>query len=82
MVVHGSVKSIGGHGTACGDVIIDSDRFDSSALPERFPNDHQPDPSYHGLVYARDLGMNGAFGVNLSFIFKPWVQAAGLESSP
>lgn len=30
----------------------------------------QADPSYHGLVYARDLGVNGSFSVNLSFILK------------
>ena len=53
---------------------IDSGRFDYGAHPERFPNYNQPDPSYHGLVYARDLGVNGAFGVNLSFILKARVQ--------
>jgi O-acetylhomoserine (thiol)-lyase len=42
--------------------------------PERFPNYNEPDPSYHGLVYARDLGADGAFGVNLSFILKARVQ--------
>lgn len=81
-MVHCAVESIGGHGTACGDVIIDCDLFDYSAHQERFPNDHQPDPSHHGLVYARDLGVNGAFGVNLSLILKARVQAAVLKSSP
>jgi O-acetylhomoserine (thiol)-lyase len=44
------------HGTAIGGVIIDSGRFDYGAHPERFPNYNQPDSSYHGVVYARDLG--------------------------
>ena len=35
---------------------------------------HQFDPSYHGLVYARDHGVNRAFAVNLSFIHKARVQ--------
>ena len=74
VVVHSATKYIGGHGTAIGGVIIDSGRFDYGADPERFPNYNQPDPSYHGLVYARDLGVNGAFGVNLSFILKARVQ--------
>jgi O-acetylhomoserine (thiol)-lyase len=74
VVVHSATKYIGGHGTAIGGVIIDSGRFDYGAHPERFPNYNEPDPSYHGLVYARDLGADGAFGVNLSFILKARVQ--------
>jgi O-acetylhomoserine (thiol)-lyase len=74
LVVHSATKYIGGHGTAIGGVIVDSGRFDYGAYPERFPNYNQPDPSYHGLVYARDLGVNGSFGVNLAFILKAQVQ--------
>lgn len=74
VVIHSATKYIGGHGTAIGGVIVDSGRFDYGANPERYPNYNQPDPSYHGLVYARDLGVNGAFGVNLSFIIKARVQ--------
>ena len=74
IVVHSTTKYLGGHGTSVGGVIIDSGRFDFAQYPERYPNYNQPDPSYHGLVYARDLGVNGAFGVNLSFILKARVQ--------
>ncbi|MFZ4567016.1 MAG: bifunctional o-acetylhomoserine/o-acetylserine sulfhydrylase [Prochlorococcaceae cyanobacterium] len=74
IVVHSVTKYIGGHGTAIGGVIVDSGRFDYAAHPERFPNFNQPDPSYHGLVYARDLGVNGALGANLAFILKARVQ--------
>lgn len=74
IVVHSTTKYLGGHGTSIGGVIVDSGRFDFAQHPERYPNYNQPDPSYHGLVYARDLGVGGAFGVNLSFILKARVQ--------
>lgn len=74
IVINSVTKYIGGHGTAIGGVIVDSGRFDYAAYPERFPNFNQPDPSYHGLVYARDLGINGALGANLAFILKARVQ--------
>ena len=74
VVVHSATKYIGGHGTAIAGVIVDSGNFDYAQYPERFPNYNQPDPSYHGLVYARDLGVGSAFGANLSFILKARVQ--------
>jgi O-acetylhomoserine (thiol)-lyase len=74
IVVHAATKYLGGHGTSIAGVIVDSGNFDFGADPERFPNYNQPDPSYHGLVYARDLGKDGAFGVNLAFILKARVQ--------
>ncbi|HET9658611.1 MAG TPA: bifunctional o-acetylhomoserine/o-acetylserine sulfhydrylase [Kineosporiaceae bacterium] len=73
-VIHSTTKYLGGHGTSIGGVIVDSGRFDFAQYPERYPNYNQPDPSYHGLVYARDLGVGGAFGVNLAFILKARVQ--------
>ena len=74
IVVHSATKYIGGHGTAIAGAIIDSGNFDYAQYPERFPNYNEPDPSYHGLVYARDLGVGSAFGANLSFILKARVQ--------
>lgn len=74
VVIHSATKYIGGHGTAIGGVIIDGGTFDYAQYPDRFPNYNQPDPSYHGLVYARDLGVGSAFGANLSFILKARVQ--------
>jgi O-acetylhomoserine (thiol)-lyase len=55
-------------------VIVDSGNFDFAQYPERFPNYNTPDPSYNGLVYARDLGVNGILGANLAFILKARVQ--------
>lgn len=74
IVVHSATKYLGGHGTAVAGAIVDAGTFDYAQYPDRFPNYNQPDPSYHGLVYARDLGVGGAFGVNLSFILKARVQ--------
>ena len=74
IIVHSATKYLGGHGTSIAGVIVDSGNFDFGADPAKFPNYNQPDESYHGLVYARDLGVNGAFGVNLSFILKARVQ--------
>ena len=74
VVIHSATKYIGGHGTAVAGVIIDGGTFDYAQYPDRFPNYNQPDPSYHGLVYARDLGVGGAFGANVSFILKARVQ--------
>jgi len=74
IVVHSATKYLGGHGTAVAGVIVDSGNFDFAQDPERFPNYNQPDPSYHGLVYARDLGVGSALGANLAFILKARVQ--------
>ena len=74
IVVHSATKYLGGHGTAIGGVIVDGGRFDYAADPQRFPNYNQPDPSYNGLVYARDLGVGSALGANLAFILKARVQ--------
>lgn len=74
VVVHSATKYLGGHGSAIGGVIVDGGTFDYAQYPERFPNYNTPDPSYNGLVYARDLGVGSAFGANLSFILKARVQ--------
>ena len=74
IVVHSATKYLGGHGTAVAGVIVDSGNFDFAANPEKFPNNNTPDPSYHGLVYARDLGVGSALGANLAFILKARVQ--------
>ncbi|WP_120003737.1 O-acetylhomoserine aminocarboxypropyltransferase/cysteine synthase family protein [Nesterenkonia muleiensis] len=74
VVVHSATKFLGGHGTAIAGVIVDSGTFDYGAYPERFPGFSQPDESYHGLVFGRDLGPEGIFGVNLSYILKARVQ--------
>ncbi len=70
IVVHSATKYLGGHGTAIGGVIVDGGTFDYAAQPDRFPGFNQPDASYHGLVYARDLGVGSPLGANLAYILK------------
>jgi O-acetylhomoserine (thiol)-lyase len=74
IVIHSATKYLGGHGAAIAGVIVDSGKFDFSKDPERFPGFNTPDPTYNGLVYARDLGEGGALGANLSYILKARVQ--------
>ena len=62
IVVHSATKYLGGHGTSIAGVIVDGGTFDFAADPERFPDFNEPDPSYHGLVYARDLGVGSPLG--------------------
>lgn len=54
IVVHSATKFIGGHGTSIGGVIVDSGRFQWST--EKFPGLTEPDPTYHGVSYTRDVG--------------------------
>jgi O-acetylhomoserine (thiol)-lyase len=51
IVIHSATKFIGGHGTSIGGVIVDGGHFDYEAS-KRFPGFTEPDPSYHGLVFA------------------------------
>jgi O-acetylhomoserine (thiol)-lyase len=74
VVVHSATKYLGGHGVAVGGVIVDGGRFDYAADPAKFPGFNQPDPSYHGLVFARDLGVGSDLGANLAYILKARVQ--------
>ncbi len=74
IVLHSATKYLGGHGTSIAGVIVDSGNFDFAKDPERFPNYNTPEESYHGLVYARDLGVGSPLGANLAFILKARVQ--------
>ncbi|MBU5438905.1 homocysteine synthase [Tissierella sp. MSJ-40] len=55
IVVHSATKFIGGHGTSIGGVIVDSGKFNWEGN-NRFPDFNKSDPSYHGLIYSRDIG--------------------------
>jgi O-acetylhomoserine (thiol)-lyase len=70
VVVHSATKFLSGHGNVIVGAIVDSGNFDYAQYPERFKSFNEPDPSYHGLVYAQTLGVGSAFGANLSYIFK------------
>jgi O-acetylhomoserine (thiol)-lyase len=51
---------MGGHGTTLGGAIIDSGKFRWLDQAKRFPMFCEPDPSYHGLIYAERFG-EGAY---------------------
>jgi O-acetylhomoserine (thiol)-lyase len=74
VVVHSATKYLGGHGTSIAGVIIDGGIFDYARDPARYPGFNEPDPSYNGLVYARDLGVGSPLGANLAYILKARVQ--------
>jgi O-acetylhomoserine (thiol)-lyase len=91
VVVHSLTKWIGGHGTAIGGAIVDSGRFDWTDA--KFSLYNEPEPSYHGLRFAHDLGpMNPiAFALrmrlvplrNLGACLSPdnaWMALQGLET--
>ncbi|MDN7131198.1 aminotransferase class I/II-fold pyridoxal phosphate-dependent enzyme [Halomonas sp. MC140] len=56
IVVHSATKYIGGHGTTVGGVIVDSGNFPWAEHASRFPLLNEPDVSYHGVSYTRDVG--------------------------
>ena len=70
VVVHSATRFLSGHGNVVVGAIVDSGKFDYEKYPDKFKNFNEPDPSYHGLVYAKALGVGSPFGANLSYIFK------------
>ena len=54
IVINSLTKWMGGHGTGIGGIVIDSGKFDWT--DPKFNLYNEPDPSYHGLRYAHDLG--------------------------
>ena len=74
VVIHSATKYLGGHGTSIAGVLVDAGTFDYAKEPEKFPQFNEPSESYHGLVFARDLGVGSALGANLAFILKARVE--------
>lgn len=64
--VYSTTKFIGGHGTHIGGCIVDSGKFDWAAEPKKWPEFTEPDPSYHGVVFAEALKPMG----NIAYIIK------------
>ncbi len=93
VVVHSLTKWIGGHGTFLGGLIVDSGTFDWT--DPKFVLFNEPEPSYHGLRFARDLGPLSAQAFilrarlvplrNLGACLNPdnaWLALQGLETLP
>jgi O-acetylhomoserine (thiol)-lyase len=55
VVVHSLTKFVGGHGTTLGGLVVDGGTFPWGDHAERFPMFNQPEPAFHGVVYARDF---------------------------
>ncbi len=55
LVVHSTTKYLTGNGTVTGGCVVDSGKFDWMAN-DKFPSLSQPEPAYHGLVFAEVLG--------------------------
>ena len=53
IVMYSTTKYIGGHGTSIGGLIVDGGNFDWEDAGDRQLTLNQPDPSYHGVVWAQ-----------------------------
>ncbi|MFP4549427.1 MAG: O-acetylhomoserine aminocarboxypropyltransferase/cysteine synthase family protein [Spirochaetales bacterium] len=91
VVCQSLTKWIGGHGTAIGGAVTDSGTFEWASGPFRTLN--EPEPSYHGVRFAKDLGDLNAIGYllrmrtvplrNLGAAISPdnaWIFLQGLET--
>ena len=56
IVVHSLTKYMSDTGTSIGGAIVDSGNFNWGDYPERFPILNQPDVSYHGVNFVKDVG--------------------------
>ena len=90
IVVHSATKFIGGHGSSLGGVIVDGGKFDWKANSDKYPSLAQPDPSYHGAVFA-DVAGAAAFVTRIRAVilrdtgaaispFNAWILLQGLET--
>jgi O-acetylhomoserine (thiol)-lyase len=93
IVVHSLTKWLGGHGAGIGGIMVDGGNFDWT--DPKFPLFNEPDPSYHDIRYAHDLGeLNPvAFAMrmrlvplrNLGAAISPdnaWLFLQGIETLP
>ena len=55
LVVHSTTKYLTGNGTVVGGCLVDAGRFDWKASG-KFPSLAEPEPAYHGLVFADAFG--------------------------
>ena len=90
IIVHSATKFIGGHGTTLGGLIVDSGKFDWLKNEDRYPQIAKPNPSYHGISFAKAVG-DAAFVTYVRAIllrdegatispFNAWLLLQGLET--
>jgi O-acetylhomoserine (thiol)-lyase len=93
IVCHSLTKWLGGHGTGIGGIVVDSGKFDWT--DKKFTLYNEPDPSYHGIRYAHDLGELNPLAFitrmrlvplrNLGACISPdnaWIFLQGIETLP
>ncbi len=93
VVVHSLTKWLGGHGNGIGGIVVDAGKFNWT--DKKFKLFNKPDPSYHDLRYAHDLGdLNPVAFImrmrlvplrNLGACISPdnaWMFLQGLETLP
>ncbi len=56
IVMHSLTKYMGGHGNSIGGIIVDSGRFPWQKHTDRYSMLVEPDPSYHGVSYVKEMG--------------------------
>ncbi len=93
IVINSLTKWIGGHGTGLGGIVVDAGKFNWQ--DPKFKLFNEPDPSYHDIRYAHDLGdLNPVAFImrlrlvplrNLGACISPdnaWMFLQGLETLP
>jgi len=68
IIIHSTTKYIGGHGTSIGGIIVDGGTFDWVKDAKRQPLFNEPDPSYNGAVWGRDVPK--LTGANIPFAIR------------
>jgi O-acetylhomoserine (thiol)-lyase len=79
--IYSTTKFLGGHGVHIGGIVVDSGKFPWTANPKKWPEFTEPDPSYHGVVFAEALAPIG----NISYIIymrTHWLRDTGAAMSP
>lgn len=61
IVIHSTSKYMDGHASVIGGAIVDSGRFNWDAHADKYPGLTSPDASYHGAVYTKKYGIEGAY---------------------
>ncbi|SCY34707.1 O-acetylhomoserine (thiol)-lyase [Butyrivibrio hungatei] len=61
IVVHSTSKYMDGHDSTIGGCVIDSGNFNWDEHADKYPSLTTPDPSYHGVIYTKHFGREGAY---------------------
>jgi O-acetylhomoserine (thiol)-lyase len=81
VAIYSATKFLGGHGVHVGGIVVDSGKFPWTDNPKKWPEFTEPDPSYHGVVFAEALKPIG----NIAYIIymrTHWLRDTGACMSP